>query len=200
MACASQNFALRREQGRLPELQDQLVASAGGSPRLQGIEHLLALLYVETGQLSEAAHIFDVMASDEFRHVADPALLAFSATVCAALNDRQRAEMLYPLLLPWAGQNAVTPSGHSFDGAFSHHLGTLAEALGNANAAAAHFEAALTEHRRIGAVPWWIRTAVRFSSVLGNSRRRADRERAAELLAEAEALALPLGMEHQLRR
>jgi hypothetical protein len=83
----------------------------------------------------------------------------------------------------------------------------LAGTMGNAGAAAAHFETALQTNARLGARPALARTQYAYAQLL-IGRQRADRpgpsaterERAAQLLREAYASALELGMQSLLSR
>src|SRR5207253_3545438 len=76
------------------------------------------------------------------------------ARVCILVGDRGRAELLYEMLLPYAGRIVIVgpPVADCF-GPVDGFLGELAATVGRADAAIAHFEAALRQTLGMGALP-----------------------------------------------
>ena len=116
------------------------------------------------------------------------------AEVCGALGDGARAEPLYALLEPYAGRNVVVGRAATCNGAASRLLGTLAAAMRSWELAEGHFISALAMHERMGARPWVARTQLAYAEMLLARRRRGDKARARELLADAVLTADALGM------
>ena len=87
-------------------------------------------------------------------------------------------------------------------GSMEYALARLATTCGENERAAAHFEAALETNRRIGARPHLARAQTECAGMLldDENASHADRERAHELLAQAEATARELGMSPLLER
>ncbi|WP_158630458.1 ATP-binding protein [Glycomyces terrestris] len=80
--------------------------------------------------------------------------LRFEAEFAVADGDPDLARDLYDRLAPHEGEWLVAMWGTSISGPISHWLGTLAAFLGDAERAAAHFEAAVKQAERLDAAPW----------------------------------------------
>ena len=113
--------------------------------------------------------------------------MLFCAETCAMLGDKENAEFLYPLLLPYAEQVGNYPNGVCF-GATARHLGLLAAVSGRFELAQGHFEFALDLNRRIGAWPALVRTQVNYGEMLLESNADGALQMAGKILAEAEQL------------
>jgi DNA-binding SARP family transcriptional activator/tetratricopeptide (TPR) repeat protein len=196
---AMQMYMLRREQGRIDELDDIV-----GDPRVADHRDtypvwrcLLAHHAAELGEVERANELFEDLAADEFDHVPvnEEWLLAmtFLADVAGFLGDRERGATLYRLLLPYADHVAVGAPELS-TGSVSRGLGALATMLSRWEKAERHFEGALALNAKIGARPWVARTQHEYARMLLARRRPADREKAEDLLADSRATARTLGM------
>jgi tetratricopeptide (TPR) repeat protein len=191
-----QMFMLRREQGRLHEVApivQMFVQEHSGSSFKPG----LALMYAELGLIDKARPVFEELAANEFGAIQQDALWAASITflveVCAALGDRDRAEVLYRLLSPDAGY-AVVASAWASLGAASRFLGQLAATMGRWQEAESHFDQALAMNARMGAKPWLAHTQFQYATMLLARSAPGDVERAKILLEEASTIARQLGM------
>jgi class 3 adenylate cyclase/tetratricopeptide (TPR) repeat protein len=199
-----QMFVLRREQGRLKEVEpvvrmfvQQNTAAAAWRPGL-------AVIYSELGLQTEARAEFEDLAQHGFAELPRDAgwmgTMAYLVDVCTFLGDRLRADMLYRILVPFAGRSVVVGSGVACYGALSRYLGALAATLERWDDAARHFEDALASNARMDARPFLARTQEQYANMLlarGNS---GDRDRAASLLYEACDSARNLGMRALERR
>jgi hypothetical protein len=119
-------------------------------------------------------------------------IVGFSGAV-DLVADRQWAEALYALAVPYSGSNATLGLA-SFLGAADHWLGVLAATAGRFDEAAAHLEAALTRHREMGARPWTALTEEAYGRVLAIRGQAADAGRAATLTESAMRTARELGL------
>jgi hypothetical protein len=191
-------FTLRREQGRLKELEpvmryfvQQNTATAAWRPGL-------ALIYSELGLRTEAREQFEHLARQDFADLPHDALWMASMTyltdVCTFLEDRTRAAILYRLLLPHARLNVIVGGASACYGALSRYLGALAMTLERWNEAAQHFEDALAMNTRMQARPWLAHTQHQYAGLLLARDQPGDRDRAAGLLNAAQATAHELGM------
>jgi hypothetical protein len=188
-------FNIRREQGRLAEVEPSVRRFIELYPRLVAWRAGLALLLVELGRLDEARAEFEALAGSEMPRDANWLIgVTLLAEVCGALGDGSRAEPLYELLEPYAGRNVVVGRAATCNGAAARLLGTLAAAMRSWELAEGHFISALAMHERMGARPWVARTQLAYAEMLLTRRRRGDKARACELLAEAVANADALGM------
>jgi predicted ATPase/class 3 adenylate cyclase len=193
-----QMFALRREQGRLKEIEpavkyflQQHTAAAAWRPGL-------ALIYSELGRTREAREEFEQLAWNNFADLPHDGLwmgcMTYLADVCTFLGDKTRAATLYKILLPFAGLNVVFGNAEGCYGALSRYLGALATTLELWAEAAQHFEDALAMNARMNARPWLAHTQEQYARMLLARRQSGDREKAAALLNAALATARELGM------
>ena len=124
----AQMFALNRDLGRLHALAPQIKEIAASATRRMW-EPGLMLICAEIGLLAEARAIFERLASTNCgairRDEMFVACLVFCAETCCALADAARAESLYQLLRPYAGQTANHPTAVCF-GAADLYLAMLA--------------------------------------------------------------------------
>lgn len=195
----AQTYALREQQGRLSEAATVMQAIVESNPGLAP-QFSCALAYVqaELGQAAEARRVLDARAADDFASLRRdqnwPSAAGALAQVCLALQDRERAAVLYDLLRPYPPWANVRGSGIAVFGSIPHFLGLLATLLGRWEAAAEHFETALALHARLRARHWLARTQEGYAVMLLRRGRPADRARAGSLLAAALATARALGL------
>ncbi|HYZ92248.1 MAG TPA: AAA family ATPase [Actinomycetota bacterium] len=109
------------------------------------------------------------------------------------VGDREWAERLYEIVLPYADRIAVSGST-SFLGSARYHLAVLATTLERYDDAIEHFEAAVEKHRELNARPLLALTEISFSKMLAARRRPGDEEQAQDLRASALAVADELGL------
>jgi DNA-binding SARP family transcriptional activator len=188
-------FNIRREQGRLAEVEPSVRRFIDLYPMLKAWRAALALLLIELGRVDEAREEFSALAGEDMPRDANWLIgVTLLAEVCGALGDGERAEPLYALLEPYAGRNVVVGRAATCNGAASRLLGTLAAAMRAWELAEEHFIDALAMHERMGARPWVARTQLAYAEMLLARRRRGDKARARELLADAVLTADALGM------
>jgi hypothetical protein len=94
--------------------------------------------------------VLDVVVSGRY----DLEAHAVAAVVFAAVGSVEQRRWAYERLLPYAGLHVVVGGCASYHAAVDHHLGSLATALGEVEAAAAHFRDAHAMHERLGAAGW----------------------------------------------
>jgi tetratricopeptide (TPR) repeat protein len=203
-AFAQAMFNIRREQGRLTEVEPAVGRFVELYPALPAWRSARALLLLELGRRDEAR--------DEFERLAEPGFAALPrdanwlvavtvlAEVCGALGDAARAEELRDLLAPYAQRNVVVGRAATCNGSASRLLGVLAGTVGDWEASEGHFIDALAMHSRMGSRPWEARTQLAYGEMLLARRRRGDRARAHELLTSAATTARALGMAPVLER
>jgi len=194
-----QMFTIRREQGRLRSLAPLVRHFVEQNPAAATWRPGLALIYSELGWEREARAMLDQLAVDGFAGIAHDAFrvstLAYLSEVCAALHDHDRAAQLYPLLLPFAGQNAVAGFATASFGAVDRFLGLLAATLARWQEAEQHFAAALAMNTQMGAKPWLAHTQQQYAAMLVARGEAADRAQTKALLDEALLTASELSMQ-----
>jgi len=193
-----QIFTLRREQGRLKELEPVVryfvqQHSVAGSWR-----PALALIYSEPGLTQETRTEFEHLAQHDFTDISRDALwmasLTYLVDVCTFLGDKERAAILYQLLLPYAGRTVVIGAAAACYGALSRYLGALATTLERWDDAERYFEDALAMNARMEAWPWLAHTQYQYATMLLTRDQPGDSEKARELLKAALIISRELGM------
>jgi tetratricopeptide (TPR) repeat protein len=119
-----------------------------------------------------------------------PAMIVALADACVLAEDAVAAEVLYPLLVPAAGEMLVFGPVVAM-GPVDRILAGLSLLRGDRQAARAHHERALEMSERAGAMPLHARVLAEYGRFLAGE----DPARSARLLARARELAVMLGME-----
>jgi tetratricopeptide (TPR) repeat protein len=192
-----QMFTIRREQGRLAEIAPLLKRFMEENPENAAWRPGLMLVASDLGFAQQARKTFDSLAAGDFTVPVDTTrtiTLSYLAEVCCGLGDRNNAERLYELLLPYRDLAVVVGQSTVCCGAAARYLGMLAATMRDWSAAEAHFESALAMDERMKAWPWLAHTRFEYSRALLASGRKKDKSRAHELRARALAAAERLGM------
>ena len=190
---ATQLFWLRREQGRLQEVEH---LRRHQSPRLP-FKVLRTLLEAELGNVDAARqelteileHYMEEITWD-FTYLYIVSTLAES---CIAMKDERYARRMYDMLRPHADHYVILFLGSLQLGSVGRHLGRLAGLLGDTEAANHHFAHALEANQRIGAHLWAARTRLDWAHQLA-AQGPEDGERARDLLRPCLADAHERGM------
>lgn len=193
-----QLFALRREQGRVQELEDASRGLVERFPAIPGLRTGLAFLYSEIGREKEAREEFEHVAAQDFTDIVrDQGWLGSMtnlAQVAFFLHDKKRASTLYNMLLPYAERNVIVGSANDCFGAVARYLGLLAATLERWDEATHHFEKAIALNRRVGARLFTAHTQCDYAALLITQGNPNDVGRARELLDTALSTAQELGM------
>jgi class 3 adenylate cyclase/tetratricopeptide (TPR) repeat protein len=193
-----QMFALDRERGRLKELEPMVHMFVQQNTAADTWRPGLAVIYSELGRTEEARAEFEHLAAQNFDDLPLDSLwmgsMTYFADVCVFLGDKSRASVLYRLLLPFDGRNAVIGYAVVCYGALSRYLGALAATLERWDDAARHFEDALSMNARMEAWPWLAHTQFQYATMLLTRDLPGDRDRAFALLDSALSTARRLGM------
>jgi hypothetical protein len=191
-----QLYVVRRAQGRLGELEDEIRAAVDEFPTYVVLRCMLAHLYAELGRHGETREAFGRLAAGGFSElprndewVFGTALLADAASF---LRDAPASEVLYEQLLPYDGRNAVSAPDACI-GAVSRSLGVLAATTGRYEDAERHFEDALAMNTRTGGRPWVAQTQCDYARMLLERGDPGDGEEAVELVTACRETARDLG-------
>jgi tetratricopeptide (TPR) repeat protein len=195
---AGQLFALRRDQGELARLPDEVREHIGERPRLPVWRAGMISARLDAGQQERARAEFEALARDDFAGVPRDLFwlgtLCLLAEGCGRLGDRARAATLYRLLEPYAERNAQIGLAASV-GVVHRFLGRMAAVEGRWDVAERHFVAALERSEPMQAVTSLAHIRLEYADMLAARRAAGDRERAAELVAAARRTAEELGMQ-----
>jgi DNA-binding SARP family transcriptional activator len=198
-----QLYGLRREQGRLEEVEELVRRAVDEYPTYPIWRCVQAQLASELGYADEAHETLQALAADGFNSLpfdeewlVSLGLLAETATT---LGDFERAADLYQRLLPYGDRVAVCYTEASI-GSVARYLGLLAATLGRLDDAERHFRAALEVNQRIGARPWLARTQEDYARMLIARATAGDHDNALQLLADARSTYRELGMDTWAQR
>jgi predicted ATPase len=190
-------FIIRREQGRLKELESVIRYFVQQHSAASTWRPGLALIYSELEREREARALFESLAQHDFADVPQDALwmvcMTYLAEVCTFLGDTERAATLYRLLRPYAARNAMVNEAACY-GCVSRYLGMLATTMAQWDEAEQHFEEALVMNARISARPWLAHTQHQYAVMLQRRNQPGDHEKALSLLDGALLTARALGM------
>ena len=197
---AIQVLAIRRDQGRMGELEAAVRRLVSDNPGRPAWRAALANLLCEEGRLDEAREEFELLASNEFDDLPKDLDWMISMTllsdVCADLGDAKRAALLYGKLEPYADVNVVIGLAAVCLGSAASFLGKLAATVGRAEEAAAQFEHALAANAALRAPGCLARTQVDYARLIGSPGYPdpSHSARAGELLEAAGDAAARLGL------
>lgn len=191
-----QMFGIRREQGRLAELAPAvrlLDGAARDGAWRPGVAVLLTELGMEDEARSEIGRVLE-KGLGALRPSLWIASLVYLADVCAALDDRDSATVLYPELAAYAGHNVMVGHLVACYGAMDRYLGMTASVLRDWERAEAHFQAALALNTRLGARTWLAHTAYWYARMLLARGRPGDEDLIRGHLALAGGLGRAIGL------
>lgn len=195
-----QLLLLRREEGRLGEIVEDILRLAERYRAVPFWRAALGWVYAELGLGSKARLELERLALAEFTAIPRDmywlASLAILSEVVIHLGDTRRAGEIYSLLLPYAGRSAVV-FGLCF-GSVARPLGCLAAMRPELGEAARHFEDALDANRLLGSPPWVAHTEYDYARMLLTRGMLEDREKGLDLLARCTKTARELAMKSLL--
>ena len=198
-----QLYALRREQGRLEEVEDLVRRSVEEYPTYPIWRCVRAQMASELGYTAEAREALEALATDGFaglpfdeEWLVSLGLLAETATT---LRDAERAADLYQRLLPYGDRVAYCYLEFSI-GSVARYLGLSASTMERWDDAERHFADALHVNERVGARPWLARTQEDYARMLLARAAAGDHDKALQLLADARSNYRELGMDAWAQR
>jgi tetratricopeptide (TPR) repeat protein len=200
---AFQRYTLCEFQGKLDVVEQTIRDAVSGYPARPIFRCALAHLYAQLGRSSAAQRELDDLVRDDFLRLPFDMewLLGTSllAETSALLGDTRAAGTLYRSLLPYGAFNSVD-TAEGMRGSVSRYLGLLATTMSRWDEATDHFQNALGMNERMGARPWLAHTQNDYARMLLTRRDPGDRERAEELLDQAQATYRELGMKSYAAR
>ncbi len=185
---AIQLLAIRREQGRMGELEEAARQVVRANPNRPAWRAGLAILLQESGRDVEARQLFDDLAAHDFEDIPRDGdwmvATTLLADLCAELGDAARAEKLYRMLLPYRDGNVVIGLAAVCQGSAATYLGRLASTMGSRSEAIAYFERALVANAALRAPVRLAHTQLAYAQALGGGREAADLKAAAARIAQ----------------
>jgi DNA-binding SARP family transcriptional activator len=198
-----QLYVLRREQGRIEEVEELVRRSVQEYPTYLIWKCVLARMTAELGQEAEARAAFGELVSEE--GITLPfdeewsVSVALLAETARSLGDAKRAAVIYDALEPYADRVAVSYPEISI-GSVAYYLGVLAATMSRSDDGVRHYQHALVVNERVGARPWLAHTQDELAGLLLERDEPGDAEKADELLSCALATYRELGMDSYAAR
>ncbi len=196
-AARMHRFLLRREQGRLAELEPEMRRSVDDFPWYPFHRCALTLLLIDLDRRDEARAILEELERDEFAAIyPDNEWLlgmGLASEAAARLGARGACATLYAKLRSHAGHHAIGHTEGSI-GAVDRYLGLLAATLDRYDDAVAHLEDAVHINERMGARPWTAHSRADLAAVLRRRDAPGDAVRASDLEEQALSAARAIGM------
>ncbi|HKC50817.1 MAG TPA: AAA family ATPase [Myxococcota bacterium] len=198
MFYAVQLAAVRREQGRLGELEAGLRSLAEQLPNMPTWRATLAFLYAEDEREEPARAELERLAGKDFadlqRDTTWLTTVGLLADVAAFLGDAPRARLLTALLAPYAERAIVVGPSLSVPSSVARPAARALATCGDFAGAEQHFEQALVTEQRLGARCLLTRTRHQYAAMLAERGRAGDQDRARALAAQALSAAESIGM------
>ena len=168
---AIQLLAIRREQGRMAEIEQPAREFVQSNPNRPAWRAGLVTLLLEIGSPEEAQAEFAALAAHDFEDVPHDGdwltAMALLADCSVELGDPERAAQLYELLLPYGEVHVVIGLAAVCLGSAARHLGRLAEMLDRRAEAAEHYQRALAANASLRAPVWLAHTQLDYARLLG---------------------------------
>jgi DNA-binding SARP family transcriptional activator/tetratricopeptide (TPR) repeat protein len=168
---AVQLLGIRREQARMAELEAPLRELVARNPNRPAWRAGLATLLCETGRSDEAHAELEVVARAGLETIPLDGdwmiAITLLADVATALNDTERAELVYELLLPFGQANVVIGLGAVCLGPTSRYLGRLALTMGRRADALEQLRQAIEANTALGAPVHLAHTQLDLAHALG---------------------------------
>ncbi len=194
---AVQILAIRREDGRMAELDAGIRRLGDGYAVRPVWRAALAMVEWESGRAEEAQTHIDMLSERGFADVPLDGdwltTMALAADVCAGLGDEPTAAIIHEQLLPYVQANVVIGLGAACLGSVATFAGRLAATIGRRREATELFEQGLVANTALRAPACVARTELEYARALGPGRRGQD------LVASAERAAVQLGLDKLAR-
>ena len=195
---AVQLMGIRREQGRLAELEPGLRGLRDQLPNMPTWGATLAFLYADEGREALARAELEKLAVRDFADLPRDATwlttAGLLAETAAVLGDAPRARRLATLLAPFADRAIVIGPSLSVMSSVARILALALTACAETEAAERQFARALTVEERLEARCLAARTRCQHAAFLAARDRVGDRDRARALASDALAAAQSIGM------
>jgi class 3 adenylate cyclase/tetratricopeptide (TPR) repeat protein len=195
---AGLTWAIRRDQGRLAEVEPALVAFANSTPEVAAWQATIAVTALDLGRPHDALAALKTLVQGGLRAVPMDwlwtATMVLGAEVAAALDQRDAVVELMELLRPYERRGVPVAVGVAYLGTTSRALGLLANALGDYQMAIGDLEDAIEIETRLGAGAYEARARLDLARTYLARRGSGDAERAVTLLHDARRIAERLGL------
>jgi tetratricopeptide (TPR) repeat protein len=197
-------ISLRGEAGRIAEVIPLVEMASAEASTVPAWHCTLADLYMVAGRRDDAVREYESLAARGFDDIPRDTNWLVAASliggVCADLQDRPRARVLYGLLSPYRDLVAAARPAVVGLSPVALVLGRLAAVLGEWEDAGLQFERAVIIAERMGARPWAARARVHWAEMLARSGDPTAKASGRDILNAARVVAESLEMHELLGR
>ena len=197
-------FIIRREKGRLAELESDLRACVESYGQYPYYHALLTVLLAETGRLNEARESFNWIARQDFRNIPRDLLwlitMALLSELAYLLDDQPRTRLLYDMLKPYSNRTIVPDAIEVCLGSAAHYIGLLAETIGLDDEAHRSYASAIVMNEAMDAAPYLAHSLYAYARWLARTGMPDDTARALEMTSRALVIAQAKQMSSLARR
>jgi hypothetical protein len=196
-----QIIQIRREQGRLVEMESAIQRLVALYPKIGPWPITLALLEAEDGRREVALRRVRELASMRLRCDLNKLVsLAVLSEAIWELRDAESAAIVHAALAPYVGRSVMIGGAVAGYGCVDRYVGQLAHVLGRDDEAERCFESARRADLAMGADGFVAHGALDLATLLCERGEPGDAARARTLVAEGEAAAARLGNPRLARR
>ncbi len=196
-------LAVRRDQGRLAELEDMVRMAAAVASSMPAARYMLAFELAAAGA-TDAELAYGRIAGKQFADTPSGLqrliTLAMSVEACCAVGNTHDAEALRAILLPLSDRHVQLGNGLAYWDSVAHLLGMLAIKLERWDEAQAHLGDALRRAQAIGAAGRGSHIQLHLAQALLGRGDVADAARITTLIDSASATAARIGLTGLLPR
>jgi tetratricopeptide (TPR) repeat protein len=193
----AQLFVVRRDQGRVGELEGTVRSMVEEFPAVPAWRGALALLLAESGRHDEARAELDILGTGDFAGVPRDNLWLITLALVSATSfltgAQESAAVVYPMLVPFE-HRFVTVAQILCEGSVARACGELAAACGRLDDAVTHFESGIAYDRGMTGFRSAIYGQAELAATLARRDGPGDHDRAVALAADTLADAERLGL------
>jgi class 3 adenylate cyclase/tetratricopeptide (TPR) repeat protein len=195
---AGLTWAIRRDQGRLSEVEPALVDFSRLAPDVPAWQSTLAVTALELGRVDEARASLQALVAKGLESIPRDwlwlATMVLASEVAAEVAELELVQDLSDLLRPYEGRGVPVAIGVGYLGTTSRVLGLLASRIGDHGAAVRDLRNATEIEERLGAPAYDARAKVALARILLERGEAEDSQTASELLHEADRIAQLLAL------
>ncbi len=193
------HFMQRRwEENRIEDVIDPARSFVSAYPAILAWRCVLLFFEAELGSPG-VAEAFESLAEIGFENIPRNETWGIATSMlsnaCVNLGDVERAQQLYELILPGKLHFTIVGYGVMYWGSRARELGNLASLMRRFEEAEGHFELAVSQNAKTGAVPWVARSQFDYARMLIRKGDPKEKQRARELAEAAQRVARRLPME-----
>jgi class 3 adenylate cyclase/tetratricopeptide (TPR) repeat protein len=189
---AGLTWAVRRDQGRLSEVESALIDFSRLAPDVPAWQSTLAVTALELGRFDDARVALQALVAKGLDAIPRDwlwlATMVLASEVAAEIADLELVRELSDLLRPYERRGVPIAIGVGYLGTTSRALGLLASRIGDHRTAVRDLSDAIAIEERLGAPTYVARAKLALARMYFERGEAEDSRRASELLREADQI------------